>query len=107
MISNRITNHLLENKILDPKHLGFQPFHDNHTTITMLHQAKIPDLDTRIIIPLFDDFIHTFTDIWEIIATDASKSPSLTTVAGCLSAWQFGYRFLHINSIFTEYVLAM
>lgn len=41
MIANRISNHLPENKIFDPRHLAFHPFRDSHTTLTMLHQDII------------------------------------------------------------------
>lgn len=38
MIANRISTHLLENKILDRRYLGFQPFPDSHSTLIVLHQ---------------------------------------------------------------------
>lgn len=38
IIANRIYTHLLESEILHQKHLGFQPFRDSHSTLTVFHQ---------------------------------------------------------------------
>lgn len=38
IIASRISNHILENNILNHRHLGFQTFRDSHTILTMLHQ---------------------------------------------------------------------
>lgn len=37
LTANRITNHLLENKVLDPRHLGFQLFLDRLLLLCMFH----------------------------------------------------------------------
>lgn len=34
---SRLTRHLLDNKILHHRHLGFQPFRDSHSALTLLH----------------------------------------------------------------------
>lgn len=41
IIASRISNHILEKNILNHRHLGFQPYRDNHTISRMLHQAIV------------------------------------------------------------------
>lgn len=70
-------------------------------------QFQRNSMDSRIIIPLFSEFIQTISKTWEIIATDAWKSYYLTTIAGFSSAGQCGYKIHQVNSIFTAEVLAI
>lgn len=65
------------------------------------------DLDSSIIAPLYNEFIQQFIDSLFVIATDASKSPFITAIAGCTATSQFSYRIHTVNSIFIAEVLAI
>ena len=55
----------------------------------------------------FQDFISTFEDNYDILATDASKSHDFTTIVGCFFTAHFSYRIHHHNSVFTAEALAI
>ncbi|GBL80038.1 hypothetical protein AVEN_29053-1 [Araneus ventricosus] len=56
---------------------------------------------------LFEDIIRTHFSNFFLIATDASKSPQITSIAATSSTNSFAYRLQHINSIFSAETLAL
>ncbi|GBM50149.1 hypothetical protein AVEN_50047-1, partial [Araneus ventricosus] len=56
---------------------------------------------------LFEDTIQTNFSNFFLIATDASKSQQITSIAGTSIANSFAYRLQHINSIFSAETLAL
>ncbi|GBM99169.1 hypothetical protein AVEN_264244-1 [Araneus ventricosus] len=56
---------------------------------------------------LFEEVVYTEFQDYHIIATDASKSHSFTSIAGISNLQSFVYRFHPINSIFTAEALAI
>ncbi|GBO10119.1 Uncharacterized protein K02A2.6 [Araneus ventricosus] len=57
--------------------------------------------------PLFEDTIRTHFSNFFLIATDASKSQQITSIAGTSSTNSFAYRLQHLNSIFSAEALAL
>ena len=62
------------------------------------------DLNDAEIAYLFGEYLTSITDMYTIIAADASKSSEVTSIVGCSSYSYFGYR---VNSIFTAEALAI
>ena len=58
-------------------------------------------LDGQIVIQYFRDFITVYENSFNIIATDAAKSPEWTGIAGCSSKGYFRYRVNNVISVFT------
>ncbi|GBN91666.1 hypothetical protein AVEN_48376-1 [Araneus ventricosus] len=56
---------------------------------------------------LFEEVVHKEFQDYHIIATDASKSHSFTSIAGISNLQSFVYRIHSINSIFTAEALAI
>ncbi|GBO38763.1 hypothetical protein AVEN_252275-1 [Araneus ventricosus] len=56
---------------------------------------------------LFEEVVYEEFQDYHIIATDASKSHSLTSIAGISNLQSFVYRIHPINSIFTAEALAI
>ena len=53
------------------------------------------------------EFLHSLDDFYGLIGIAASKSASLTAIAGCSLNGQFGYLVHQVNSIFTAEALAI
>ncbi|GBO28027.1 hypothetical protein AVEN_150172-1 [Araneus ventricosus] len=56
---------------------------------------------------LFEDTIRTHFSNFSLIATDASKSQQITSIAGTSSTNSFAYRLQHLNYIFSAEALAL
>ena len=56
---------------------------------------------------MFSDFLQTLPDSYQIIATDASKSAHITSIAACSETSHLVYRVHNINSVFTAEALAI
>ncbi|GBN08493.1 hypothetical protein AVEN_176642-1 [Araneus ventricosus] len=56
---------------------------------------------------LFEDTIRTNFSNFFLIATDAFKSPQITSIAGTSISNSFAYRLQHINSFFSAEALAL
>ncbi|GBO15660.1 hypothetical protein AVEN_186493-1 [Araneus ventricosus] len=56
---------------------------------------------------LFEDTIRTHFSNFFLIATDASKSQQITSIAGTSSTNSFAYRLQHLNTIFSAEALAL
>lgn len=65
------------------------------------------DLDASMIPPLFGEYIQAFTDFWDILASDASKTESLISIAGCTNINHFSYKVQQVNSIFMAEALVI
>ena len=64
-------------------------------------------LDGQIVIQYFRNFITVYENSFNIIATDAAKSPEWTGIAGCSSSGHFKYRINNVASVFTAEALAI
>ena len=53
------------------------------------------------IVSCFGEYLASITGMYTVIATDASKSSELTSIAGCSIHSCFGYRVNSVNSVFT------
>lgn len=74
-----------------------------NTEAIQYHLEDLPfqrkDLDSCIIAPLYNELIQQFINSWFIIATAASKSPFITSIAGCKATSQFSYRVHTVNYV--------
>lgn len=72
---------------------------------------SLPFQDTAlsevIISSLYAEFISRFISSHEVFASDASKSTSITAIAGCSSEARFAYRTHTFHSVFTAEALAV
>ena len=65
------------------------------------------DLNDAEIAYLFGEYLTSITDMYTIIAADASKSSEVTSIAGCSSHSCFGYQVNSVNSVITAEALAV
>ncbi|GBM41223.1 hypothetical protein AVEN_180525-1 [Araneus ventricosus] len=84
-------------------------FHFLFLRINVLHSFLFQDksLPKNTIESLFEDTIRTHFSNFFLIATDASKSQQITSIAGTSSTSSFAYRLQHLNTIFSAEALAL
>lgn len=83
----------------------------NNTEAIQCHlddpQFQQRDLDSSIIVPLYNEFLQYFINPWIIIAKDASKTHAIMSIVKCTASSKFSWRVHPINSIFTIEILAI
>lgn len=76
--------------------IGFQMPFTNDSDAVRFFFPGLPfqrtDLDASMISPLFAHYFKSFDDFCNILATDASKTEVLTSIAGCSFTNHFGNR---------------
>ena len=65
------------------------------------------DLDDKTPLPCFQIFPQNLPEYYLIIATDASKSAHITSIAACSETGHLACRVHNINSVFTAEALAI
>ncbi|GBN92411.1 hypothetical protein AVEN_72379-1 [Araneus ventricosus] len=75
-----------------------------HTHSFLFQDKSLPKTTIE---SLFEDTIRTHFSNFFLIATDASKSQQITSIAGTSSTNSFAYRLQHLNTIFSAEAMAL
>ncbi|GBN22428.1 hypothetical protein AVEN_224008-1 [Araneus ventricosus] len=86
------------------KHLRVGHFQESWLQHLVYKDKSLPKTTIE---SLFEDTIRTHFSNFFLIATDASKSQQITSIAGTSSTNSFAYRLQHLNSIFSAEALAL